>query len=163
MWSFAEARTTCRSVWSTLRIPAGHREAGTREWPPHWSRFWSGQTWPLQDLPTHSRHKQTWGLFTQERGHYICINSNAFFLLIFFFLSPHPQKKALLILNSTLHWKLHPSSSHRNQPVWVLLARWWGGSGVSGPCGELSSCDNMTGLVISGRGKSGTICTRWRV
>lgn len=92
MWSFAEARTTCRSAWSTLRIPAGHREAGTREWPPHWSRFWSGQTWPLQDLPTHSRHKQTWGLFTQERGHYICINSNAFFI-DFFFSSPHIHRR----------------------------------------------------------------------
>lgn len=27
---FCFARTTCRSVWNTLRIPAGRREVGTR-------------------------------------------------------------------------------------------------------------------------------------
>ena len=37
--SISKARTTCRSVLNTQRIPGVHQEAGTRESPPRWSRF----------------------------------------------------------------------------------------------------------------------------
>lgn len=66
---------------------------------------------------------------------------------------------------SPIPWcpEINPGPCYRNQPVWVLLSRWWGGSGASGPCGELSSYDSMIGLVKSGTGRSRKICTGWRI